>query len=184
MNKNLAIRGHQTRGKEVIELLEMLGGKNLRFYKEEPKEEPKRKYAELRMDSSDDDKLATEVLWDNCLILPPVGYLVGKITEVDDGLLVEFVKKRPQEDDCIDLTEILKNVPKGTILYSPIYGNIRFDGVFYDEPLYPIGCHNIHGSEISFTKDGRWDANSQGECVLFPSSEQRDWSKFELKTEK
>lgn len=29
MGKNLAIKGHSTRGKEVIELLEMLGGKNI-----------------------------------------------------------------------------------------------------------------------------------------------------------
>ena len=29
MNKKLAIRGHSTRGKEVIELLEMMGGKNI-----------------------------------------------------------------------------------------------------------------------------------------------------------
>ena len=28
MGKKLAIKGHSTRGKEVIELLEMLGGKN------------------------------------------------------------------------------------------------------------------------------------------------------------
>ena len=28
MEKKLAIKGHPTRGKEVIELLEMLGGKN------------------------------------------------------------------------------------------------------------------------------------------------------------
>ena len=30
MSKKLAIRGHSTRGKEVIELLEMMGGKNVR----------------------------------------------------------------------------------------------------------------------------------------------------------
>lgn len=30
--KNLAIRGHETRGKEVIEILEMLGGKNIYNY--------------------------------------------------------------------------------------------------------------------------------------------------------
>ena len=29
MGKKLAIRGHSTRGKEVIELLEMMGGKNI-----------------------------------------------------------------------------------------------------------------------------------------------------------
>ena len=32
MEKNLAIKGHSTRGKEVIELLEMMGGKNIAYH--------------------------------------------------------------------------------------------------------------------------------------------------------
>jgi hypothetical protein len=32
MGKKLAIKGHQTRGKEVIELLEMMGGNNKYLY--------------------------------------------------------------------------------------------------------------------------------------------------------
>lgn len=33
MNRRLAIKGHPTRGSEVIEILEMLGGINQGFYK-------------------------------------------------------------------------------------------------------------------------------------------------------
>ena len=66
----------------------------LQPYKEETKNE--RKYPELRLDPSDDDKLATEATWDGIKMLPPDGYLIGKITEVDNGLLVEFAKKQPQ----------------------------------------------------------------------------------------
>ena len=33
MKKKLAIKGHQTKGKDVIEILEMLGGKNKYNYK-------------------------------------------------------------------------------------------------------------------------------------------------------
>ena len=66
----------------------------LQPYKEETMEE--RKYAELRMPLDDDDKLATEVTIDDNKILPPENHLIGKITKVENGMLVEFVKKQPQ----------------------------------------------------------------------------------------
>ena len=202
----LAIQGHPTRGKEVISLLEMLGGKNDRFklegltenfiyyiypehnnniysaiiptnqivftleqfeekfpykvgdkviyedkrreitkmvweeqtntvayklddklycnvinklqpYKEETMEE--RQYKELRMPLDDDDKLATEVTIDGNKIQPPNGYLIGKITQVNNGFLVEYVKKQPQfpktyEECC----EILNIHPKPYFTYT------------------------------------------------------------------
>lgn len=55
-----------------------------------------RKYAELRMPLDDDDKLSTEVTIDGNKIFPPNNYLIGKVTQVDNGMLVEFVKKQPQ----------------------------------------------------------------------------------------
>ena len=67
--------------------------KDLQPYKEETLEE--RQYKELRMPLDDDDKLATEVTIDDNKILPPNGYLIGKITQVDNGMLVEYVKQQP-----------------------------------------------------------------------------------------
>lgn len=52
-----------------------------------------RKYDELRMPLSDDDKLASEVCRKGVNIFPPIGFLIGKITDTDNGMLVEFVKK-------------------------------------------------------------------------------------------
>ena len=182
MGKKLAIKGHATRGNEVIELLEMLGGINDREYsgtntwKDEYyfldngyiraydwcdgikfsleeflekypfkvydkvfdtadgdpgiiadmkwdedvsdikyhiafdngdmgwftidtfgflKKDKNREYDELRMPLDDDDKLATEVTIMGKRILPPDGYLVGKITQTDNGMLVEYVNKKP-----------------------------------------------------------------------------------------
>ena len=54
----------------------------------------KREYDELRMPLDDDDKLATEVTIMDKKILPPDGYLVGKITQTDNGMLVEYVEKK------------------------------------------------------------------------------------------
>lgn len=55
-----------------------------------------RQYKELRMPLDDDDKLATEVTINGNKILSPNGYLIGKITQVDNGMLVEYVKKQLQ----------------------------------------------------------------------------------------
>lgn len=56
----------------------------------------KREYDELRMPLDDDDKLATEATIMGKKILPPDGYLVGKITQTDNGMLVEYVNKKPK----------------------------------------------------------------------------------------
>ena len=86
----------------IVKQLERIGygrkmaisAKQLKPYKKETMEE--RKYADLRLDVDQDDKLATEATIDGGKITPPENYLIGKITQVDNGMLVEFVKKQPK----------------------------------------------------------------------------------------
>ena len=80
-------------------------------------------------------------------------------------------------NENIDLTKILKNCPKGTKLYSIAYGDVRFEKIT-DSELYPIIIRIDDSYTASFPADGKIYANSNGECALFPSKEQRDWSKF------
>lgn len=80
-------------------------------------------------------------------------------------------------NDNIDLTKILKNCPKGTKLYSPIWGEIYFEEMRSGE-RYSIITTKKGGYTVSFTKEGLHYADEDGECVLFPNKEQRDWSKF------
>ena len=40
------------------------------------------------------------------------------------------------------------------------------------------------GNAECFTTDGKMYTYYNGECVLFPSKEQRDWSKFKVKSNK
>lgn len=80
-------------------------------------------------------------------------------------------------NENIDLTKILKNCPKGFELYSTIHGKVYFNLITKNKE-YPI-CLLYNKDFIHFTKDGRWLVDkSYGECILFPSKEQRDWSKF------
>ena len=87
-------------------------------------------------------------------------------------------------NENIDLTEILKGCPKGTELYSTIYGKVRFEGISnYAESPIEIKFLNkfTNPSVISayLAKDGRCSSSYDGECTLFPAKDQRDWSKFE-----
>ena len=73
----------------------------------------------------------------------------------------------------MSLIEILKNCPKGTKLYSPIYGEVEFTEVSI--VTGSIGCKTSNGV-TRFYPDGTYYKG--GECMLFPSKEQRNWNDF------
>lgn len=80
------------------------------------------------------------------------------------------------EQKYIDIYEILKDMPKGTKLYTPLVGKVEFTSVATNkEAGEAIWTENRNG-EFSFDKNGRW--LDGGEVLLFPSKETRDWSKF------
>lgn len=76
----------------------------------------------------------------------------------------------------INIAEILKDCPMGTLLYATIHGEVKFSRITSSEK-YPIEVATDSGFDL-FTEDGRMSPN-KGECVLFPSKDQRDWSKFQ-----
>ena len=76
----------------------------------------------------------------------------------------------------MDLVKKLKDAPQGTILYSPIIGNMQFSHIDNDS-YYPIHAISIcSGDKYSFTKEGKYYSEEAGECVLFPSKDNRDWN--------
>lgn len=91
-------------------------------------------------------------------------------------------------NENLNLVEILKDCPKGTKLYTPISGEVYLNRVYCNNDDYPIDvCCDISGIgiELSFAKDGRYYTECEdGECILFPSRDQRDWSKFKPKKKK
>lgn len=75
----------------------------------------------------------------------------------------------------MNIAEILRNCPKGTKLYSSIFGEVELLRV----DKHSITCMIDFGAEESFQSDGKYMARyPDAECVLFPSKDQRDWSKF------
>ena len=80
-------------------------------------------------------------------------------------------------NENINLCQILKDCPKGTKLYSTIFGTVKFDRIKKGDE-YPIVFVTIQGDILNVLKDGRCYKLFDGECTLFPSKDQRDWSKF------
>ena len=82
-------------------------------------------------------------------------------------------------NENIDLTKILKDCPKGTKLYSPVFGDVEFVRVYQNDSVdFPIEFKLSDESLNSVTTDGRLYEEFNGECILFPSKDQRDWLKF------
>ena len=87
-------------------------------------------------------------------------------------------------NENIDLTKILKDCPEGYEFYSSYFGKVIFIRISYGQII--VGCTKIN-RQVVFNADGKyemWAYSDNGnypltdECLLFPSKEQRDWSKF------
>ena len=88
-------------------------------------------------------------------------------------------------NENLNLVEILKDCPEGTKLYSTVYGDVELVRVYLDDNTYPIEIKIDEGSDMIYiTNDGRLFNDFRGECTLFPSKNQRDWSKFKVKKAK
>lgn len=86
-------------------------------------------------------------------------------------------------NENLDLTKILEGCPVGTMFYSSIYGDATFHKLL-PSLRYPVEVKIYTKSTgfstiISVTNGGQITDCYDGECTLFPSKHQRDWSKFE-----
>ena len=83
-------------------------------------------------------------------------------------------------NENLDLTEILKDCPKGTKFYSSTFGNVEFLRIEKDDFINPIVIKWVKEEGNSYieylTKEGKF--RGLGECIIFPSKDQRDWSKW------
>lgn len=82
----------------------------------------------------------------------------------------------------INVAKILKDKPKGTKLYSSACGKCELKAA--DDKSFKVSFYSskfgfMNGGEGTFDKNG--NLYDDGECVVFPSKEMRDWSKFAWK---
>lgn len=79
----------------------------------------------------------------------------------------------------LNLAEMLKNVPQGTKLYSPIFGECELKDVKDNEIIVESDANCGY---YTFYEKGSFYKN-YGECLLFPSRDNRDWSTFNTEAE-
>ena len=89
-------------------------------------------------------------------------------------------------NENLDLTKILDGCPKGTKFYSSVYGELKYSSMYVNSSASEIffednGQRYAVGDSpviISYRRGGNLFP-TKGECTIFPSKDQRDWSKFE-----
>lgn len=83
-------------------------------------------------------------------------------------------------NENLDLTKILEGCPYGTEFYHSGYGKVWFIGINteLEQPIH-IKLNTRSYEDAWITSEGTLSKNYNGECLLFPSKDQRDWSKFE-----
>lgn len=80
-------------------------------------------------------------------------------------------------NENINLCKILKDCPKDSKLYCTFLGYVTFQCIKKDRIIIKSDC-----SLYSLLEDGTF--SPEGECVIFPSREQKDWSKFKAPVKK
>lgn len=85
-------------------------------------------------------------------------------------------------EEKINILEILRDKPKDTKLYSSACGKCKLEEV--DDKSFKISFYNskfgfMNGGEGYLDKNGK--LYDDGECVVFPSKEMRDWEKLSWK---
>ena len=80
-------------------------------------------------------------------------------------------------NENIDLTKILKDCPEGTKLWSDNYGMVYFMCIdkSFDESVL---TKRPDGYIAAYTKQGWCTVDFPANCLLWPSENCRDWSKF------
>lgn len=83
-------------------------------------------------------------------------------------------------ENKINIAEILRDMPKGTKLYSPLFGKCECIEVVNSKYPIVIKAQSANGAVTEdFSGNGRFiDGLEDAECLLFPSAKMCDWSKF------
>lgn len=83
-------------------------------------------------------------------------------------------------ENKINIAEILRDMPKGTKLYSPLFGKCECIEVVNSKYPIVIKAQSANGAVTEdFSGNGRFiDGLEDAECLLFPSAKMRCWDKF------
>lgn len=77
----------------------------------------------------------------------------------------------------MNIVEIIKKAPKDHVYWCTLFGECKVE-IDDTDNVYPITIM-LKNDMYFITADGRYHIKYDGECVLFPSKDNRDWAAFE-----
>ena len=101
-----------------------------------------------------------------------------------DKKRVIFVEAKDEQPQELNLCEILKDCPKGEKFWSPMLGAVKLHDIIQSEDIIIIEAKNRETWEIN--SDGTINIGDiiSPEIMLYPSKEQRDWTKVKYEPKK
>lgn len=81
-------------------------------------------------------------------------------------------------NENLDLTTILKDCPKGTKLYSPLFGEVELDYTTKNLIICTVTNRENEHYNYSFSSNGTFFDYPDAGCLLFPAKDNCDWSNF------
>ena len=101
--------------------------------------------------------------------------------EAKDEQQQEQAEQQPQE---LNLCEILKDCPKGEEFWSPLLGNVKLSEVNQLTNAVFVTATNLTTWRINHDATITINGGSSKEIMLYPSREQRDWTKVKYEKKK
>lgn len=87
-------------------------------------------------------------------------------------------------NENLNLCEILKDCPTGTKFWSSVWGDVYFSGIKEEMICITVLMPGQETEEFTLLKNGKFYNLEDAECIIFPSKDQRDWSKFKIPIKK
>ena len=109
-------------------------------------------------------------------------------TDCKDVIFVEVQEQTEQQTEQpqeLNLCEILKYCPDGETFWSPMLGDVKFYGIELNRKLVNVILEN--GEIWNINADGTitfGGTTTSPEIMLYPSREQRDWTKVKYEKKK
>lgn len=108
-----------------------------------------------------------------------VATIPAKGNDKDKGSDLDIDKNKDIEK--INIANKLKHCKKGTKLYSPIFGEVEFDGIENNAIYVNTTVNDDEKVRMPFESNGQfYSCYPNGECLLFPSKDNRDWNSFRV----
>lgn len=79
-------------------------------------------------------------------------------------------------NENIIVADILRGKQKGFQMYSPTFGNIFLENVYNDGKIRIYSCDKDGNEDWAETINPNGSLVEDGECCIFPSKENRDWT--------